>query len=262
MSFPNAIFVEIFFTICFVKTMFDDAETLNPSLLLRPYGKAERALGELAHVLRATPLHPTWLWRELTRVSVIIAQICGYRVQTNQLRMALIGAPVERHDNTSGLAAAKRVFLAAEPLFRTGSETDSRLALLPTFWDDVDVEHGQGGLDAPGDIDGAGEVARTQQEERKQLLDLVRELAGFADDGRRPALINLFVDLRKHAAARHLPPSLMRVALPLALAEAGLVPKAAPGLLGGLRLPLGMSRAVTSDPAADRMAQRRARGVG
>jgi len=76
---------------------------------------------------------------------------------------------------------------------------------------------------------------------RDQLIALVKEIAGFADDGRRPALINLFVDLRGHAAARRLPPPLMRLALPLALAEAGLVPKQAPGLLGGRRLPLGMS---------------------
>ena len=78
---------------------------------------------------------------------------------------------------------------------------------------------------------------------RDHLIALVREIAGFADDGRRPALINLLVDLRGHAAARRLPPPLMRLALPLALAEAGLLPKSAPGLLGGRRLPLGMSPA-------------------
>jgi hypothetical protein len=78
---------------------------------------------------------------------------------------------------------------------------------------------------------------------RDRLISLVKQLAGFADDGRRPALINLFVDLRRHVATRRLPPALMRLALPLALAEAELVPKPAPGLLGGRRLPLGMSAA-------------------
>ena len=224
--------------------MLDAAETANLSILLRPYGKAERALGELTYALRITPLHSTWIWRELTRVSVIIAQIRGYRVQTGQLRLALIGAPLKRDDNTSGLAAAKRVFLAAEPFFRKASETDSSRRLLPIFWDDRDVEHGQDGLDASDRIEGAGDA------ERKQLQGLVRDLGGFADDGRRPALINLLIDLKKHAASpatKRLPTPLVRIALPLALAEAGLVPKAAPGLLGGVRLPLGMSRAVASD---------------
>ncbi|MGI9508924.1 MAG: hypothetical protein ACR2QJ_06205 [Geminicoccaceae bacterium] len=236
--------------------MFDDAETANLPILLRPYGKAERALGELAFALRTTPLHATWLWRELTRVSVLIAQIRGYRVRVSQLRMALIGAPLDPNDNTSGLAAAKRIFLAAEPLFRSGSQTDSALALLPAFWHEGGEPHGQGSLDATAGVDGAGEVARPQrmarpqQGERQQLLGLVRELAGFADDGRRPALINLLIDLKKHAAGpttKRLPTPLVRIALPLALSEAGLVPKAAPGLLGGGRLSLGMSRAVTSD---------------
>ncbi len=53
-------------------------------------------------------------------------------------------------------------------------------------------------------------------------MALVRELAGFAHDGRRPA-------------------SLVRLALSLAIKEIGLLAKAAPGLLGGRRLPLGMS---------------------
>lgn len=220
--------------------MLDCADAVHLSVLLRPYGKAERALGELACALRTTPLHATWLWRELTRVSVIIAQIQGYRVRLDHLRLQLIGTPPPVEHNTSGLAAAKRVFLASEPLFRAGSETDSRLHLLPVFWQEGDEQHG----DACPDQDKAGEA------ERRQLLGLVKELAGFADDGRRPALINLLIDLKKHAAhpaTRRLPTSLVRIALPLALAEAALVPKAAPGLLGGVRLSLGMSRAVTSD---------------
>ncbi|MBC6445412.1 MAG: hypothetical protein GDA50_08355 [Alphaproteobacteria bacterium GM202ARS2] len=153
------------FALSFV--MFENAETLHWSALTRPYGQAERALGELAHALKTTPLHATWLWRELTRVSVTIAQIQGYRVQVGQLRLALIGAPLERDDNTSGLAAAKRFFLAAEPLLRGVPEADSRLALLPASWHDGDAEHGQGDPDAPGPIDGGGDA------EKKQLLGLL-----------------------------------------------------------------------------------------
>jgi hypothetical protein len=65
----------------------------------------------------------------------------------------------------------------------------------------------------------------------------VRELVGFAGQARRPALLDLLLDLRRHGTPRRLPPSLARLALPLALHRANLVPKAAPGLLGG-RLPL------------------------
>jgi len=238
--------LKLFCSFHLVQVMLDCAETVHPSVLLRPYGQAERALGELACALRTTPLHATWLWRELTRVSAIIAQIQGYRVRVDHLRLQLIGAPPPVEHNTSGLAAAKRVFLASEPLFRTGSETDSRLTLLPVFWQEGDEQHG----DACSDKERAGEVTWPQQAERRQLLGLVKELAGFADDGRRPALINLLIDLKKHAArpaTKRLPTSLVRIALPLALTEVALVPKAAPGLLGGVRLSLGMSRAVTSD---------------
>lgn len=243
--------------------MLENADTINPSVLLRPYGKAERALGELAFALRATPLHTTWLWRELTRISVVIAQIHGHRVRVSQLRLALIGAPLERDHNTSGLAAAKRVFLAAEPLLlQSLPKTDSTWTLLPAFWHDEDTEQVLDDSEATTGSDRAGEVARPQQVAwsqreagplqgaRKQLQDLVRDLVGFADDGKRPALINLLADLKKHAAgpaAKRLPAPLVRIALPLALHEAGLVPKTAPGLLGGVRLPLGMSPALTLD---------------
>ncbi|MEM8950690.1 MAG: hypothetical protein AAGC99_15290 [Pseudomonadota bacterium] len=230
--------------------MMDNPEHLNWSVLARSYGKAERALGELAHALQTTPLHATWLWREITRTSVIIAQIRGYRVRIEQLRMTLIGAPLGREDETPGLAAAKRIFIAAEPSFRTELETDSKSALLPIFWRDEDGAHGQDGWDETAGMDGAGEVAWPQQADRKQLQSLVRELVCLADDGRRPALISLLIGLRKHSAhpaTRRLPTPLIRLALPLALSEAGLLPKAAPGLLGGARLPLGMSRAVASD---------------
>ncbi len=68
------------------------------------------------------------------------------------------------------------------------------------------------------------------------LKALVTDLASFTDDGRRPALINLLIDLRTHALSRQLSPQLVRIALPLALLKAGLIPKAAPGLLGGCPL--------------------------
>ncbi|MGI9450171.1 MAG: hypothetical protein ACR2QH_05990 [Geminicoccaceae bacterium] len=257
--------MKFFPSFAFLQSMFDHTDSIDWPALVRPYGQAERALGELAFALESTRLHPTFLWRELTRIAAIIAQIRGYRVQAGQLRLVLIGAPVDADDNTSGLAAAKRIFLAAEPLFRAGAETESRLALLPAFWHDGGNEPPQAGSDAltgHHDQRRAGQgarpqrVARPQQEagpqqgEREQLLGLVKELAGFADDGRRPALINLLVDLRKHAArpaAKRLPTPLVRIALPLTLVEAGLVPKAAPGLLGGVRLPLGMSRATVLD---------------
>ncbi len=248
--------------------MLDMPETANPSLLLRPYGQAERALGRLAHGLEVSPLYATWMWREITRISVTISQASGYHAKIDRLRASLIGAPLEREDNTPGLAVAKRVFLASAELFREHHKTDSNFALWPRFWsgeppqaDGSEALHPDGRLpraddnhdgNRAGGVDGsAGEV-----HERDRLKALVRELAGFADDGRRPALINLFVDLRQHAATRHLSPQLVRIALPLALREAGLVPKAAPGLLGGRRLPLGFSRAIVSEePLTDWLAR-------
>ena len=223
----------------------DRVDSLSPSVLLRSYGKAERALGRLAHGLETNPLHQSWLWREITRVSVLIAQAGGYHAKVDQLRSALIGAPLALEDNTPGLAAARRVFLAATPLFRAHSQADSNAALWPPFWRDDgafdDEDRAARAHGRPDEVDRAGEESHA----RGWLAVLVRDLAGFADDGRRPALINLFVDLREHAAVRALEPSLVRIVPPLALAEAGLVPKAAPGLLGGRRLPLGLSRAGT-----------------
>ncbi len=248
--------------------MTDQAETISWTTLARPYGLAERALGRLAHGLDATPLHATWLWRELARVSVTIAQASGYHAKVDQLRAALIGAPVEREDSTPGLAAARRVFLASAELFREHHKADSDLALWPRFWsgeppraDGSEALHPYGEPSQAGgdyDVGRAGGVdgAAGEEHERNLLKALVRELAGFADDGRRPALINLFVDLRRHASTKHLSPQLVRVAMPLALREAGLVPKAAPGLLGGRRLPLGFSRAITSEePLSDWLAR-------
>jgi len=243
--FIRNITVERFMPICFVTGMLENTEILQWPLLARPYGQAEHALGRLAHALETTPLHATWLWREITRVAVTIAQAGGYQAKVDQLRMTLIGAPVDAHDNTSGLAAAKRIFLTATPLFCTGQSADSKGSLWPAFWEDEAGKDNDRGWETSEGPDVAGEVALRQQgdHQRERLTILAKELAGFADDGRRPALINLLVDLRHHATARRLPPHLLRLALPLALVEAGLVPKPAPGLLGGRRLPLGMSTA-------------------
>ncbi|MDH3661596.1 MAG: hypothetical protein OEU92_16470 [Alphaproteobacteria bacterium] len=251
--------------------MFDRTDTVHWPDVVRPLAKAERALGRLAQALETTALHQAWLWRETTRIAAIIAQNSGYQVSQDQLRMALIGAPVDPDDNTTGLAAAKRIFLAAAPLFRAHQQADSKEALWPQFWAQEasetyeasdalsdDEAYEADGADnrrtveagAPEDVGGAGE------EERARLMVLVREIAGFADDGRRPALVNLFVDLRRQAVARRLSPMLTRLALPLALVQAAVVPKAAPGLLGGRRLPLGMSRAAAEPmPLTDWLAR-------
>jgi len=227
--------VETFLPICFVLSMFSDSEVIEWRALAGPYGQAERALGRLAHALETTPLHSTWLWREMTRVAALLGQHAGYHAKIDQLRLALIGAPLDREDLTPGLAAARRIFLGATPLFRATPKTDSRTNLWPRFWQEEIL---QGETDAD-DKDEAGEGRSAE----RQLDNLVHDLAAFADDGSRPALITLLVDLRQHAATRTLPPSFIRIAFPLALARTGLVPKAAPGLLGGRRLPLGMSRA-------------------
>ena len=211
-------------------------ESISWPDIVRPLATAERALGRLGHALETTPLHQAWLWRELTRVATEVAQAGGYQVNQEQLRLAVIGAPLDVDDNTAGLGAAKRIFLAAAPLFREGHRTDSDEALWPAFWGSEASKHENepDPAEMPS-MEGQGDPARLQA--------MVAELAGFADDGRRPALINLLIDLRQQAALRQLPASLVRLAMPLALLEAGIVPKAAPGLLGGRRLPLGMSRA-------------------
>lgn len=226
--------------------MLGSSDTLRWSILVRPYGQAERALGRLANALAASSLHPTWLWREITRASVTIAQASGHQSKVNQLRLALIGAPLGREHHTTGLAAAKRVFLTSTPLFRQSKNADSGGIAWPRFWNEESPELLSADDNPPfdhSDRQGEGGWSEQAMQERVQLMKLVRDLAAFADDGQRPALINIFLDLRKHAVSRQLTPSLTRIALPLALAESDILPKSAPGLLGGRRLPLGFSRA-------------------
>jgi hypothetical protein len=69
--------------------LFEFTDVPSWSELARPCGEAERALGQLAHALHVTRLHPTWLWREITRTAVTIAQTSDYQVGIDQLRMAL-----------------------------------------------------------------------------------------------------------------------------------------------------------------------------
>ncbi|MGI9486714.1 MAG: hypothetical protein ACR2RF_12720 [Geminicoccaceae bacterium] len=254
--------------------MLENTEGIAWSTLTRPLADAAAALGRLSHMLETSPLHPTWLWREMTRVSVAIAQANGHHAKVDQLRLALIGAPIALDDNTSGLAAAKRIFLASAPLFRRSQYVDSYLAPWPQFWSDEPSQadgsealHPDGGPpQADGDAPSGNEPEDDEtpglsdrdllgEEGGERLMKLVRDLAAFAHDGQRPALINLLVDLRKHAATKTLPPPLVRIAMPLALTDAGLVAKAAPGLLGGRRLPLGFSRATDKEkPLTDWLA--------
>ena len=137
----------MFWVFCFVILMFDRTDSVHWPDVVRPLAKAERALGRLAQALDTTRLHQTWLWREMTRTAATIAQNSGHQVSQDQLRMALIGAPVDPDDNTTGLAAAKRIFLAAAPLFRAHQQTDSKEALWPQFW----ASHRLDGNDALGD---------------------------------------------------------------------------------------------------------------
>ena len=62
--------------------MLDAPESLHWQALIRPHGSAERALGKLAFALESSPLHGTWLWREIARAAVMIAQAQGYKVSS------------------------------------------------------------------------------------------------------------------------------------------------------------------------------------
>ncbi|MGI9510056.1 MAG: hypothetical protein ACR2QJ_12000 [Geminicoccaceae bacterium] len=212
--------------------------------LLRPLAAASTALGGLAHALGATPIHRAWLWREITRTSVKISQFSGYRVLMSRLMQSLAGVPLEPGEDDAGLAAARRVFLVAAPLFRNDGKVDStgaHLELFAPLWaDHRPGADGSASQEVPDRHSATGERVGEGDAARQRLMLLVRELTAFAGDGVRPDLIDLFLELRRHAAARRLPGSQARLALPLALAGAGLVPKAAPGLLGG-RLSLAPS---------------------
>ncbi len=148
----------------------------------------------------------------------------------------LAGVTVEAGLDGTGLAAAWRVFLAAAPLLRSGHQLESTSTHLEVF-EPLWPGDASGADELPDEDPNLGQTDEAGTGERDQLLTLVRELAGFAGIEARPALLDLFLELRRHTTARRLPPSYARLALPLSLHQAGLVPEAAPGLLGG-RLPL------------------------
>jgi|GEM_PF-7067619 len=207
--------------------------------LMVPLAQASTALGRLAEALDDTPLHQAWLWREIAHTSSVISQFSNYRVSSRQLMSSLAGLPLKRAKDHRDLAAARRLFLAAAPLFRMPTRLDSAddvSELFEPLWaratstDDDPPPKKEDGDRRPQ----AGEISA--------LRALVDDLVGFAHDGRRPVLLNILVDLRQHKTIRRLPRPLARLALPLALHQVGIVPKPVPGLLGGrlsLTLPPG-----------------------
>ena len=224
--------------------------------LLRPLADASMALGALGQTLETTGLHQAWLWREMSRTACRIAQIAGHRVKTDSLIRRLAGLSLDAEANDSGLAAARRIFLMGAPLFWTSKKADSDSSLpelfMPLWGFDESQSLASEARGAEGerltrdrDQTGAAEVTRSQREaslpQGAELRALVCELASFAGDGNKPVLIDLLIDLRKHAEARRLSSGLLRLALPLALHQSGILPKAAPALLGG-RLSLGTTR--------------------
>ncbi|MDH3664068.1 MAG: hypothetical protein OEU92_29315 [Alphaproteobacteria bacterium] len=226
--------------------MLDRPDAPHWPTLLRPLCDASSALGKLAHALETTPLHPAWLWRETALVAARIGQFSGYRVRSDRLMRSLAGVPLDAAEDDTGLAAARRIFLAAAPLFRAHQQLDSpgsNLELFEPLWAD---HRSDSGMPAEGPGMAAGDAAQVERPgEIDQLLSLVRELAGFAGLETRPPLLDLFMEFRRHRTPRQLPPSLARLALPLALHRTGLAPKAAPGLLGG-RLPLAAASPVAT----------------
>ena len=212
--------------------------------LLRPLADASMALGALSQSLETTRLHQAWLWREMSRTACRIAQIAGHRVKTESLIRRLAGLPLDAEANDSGLAAARRIFLMGAPLFWASKQADSESSLPELLMPLWGFDEGQG---LASEVRGAEGERLAPERDKKgagegaQLRALVRELASFAGDGTKPVLIDLMIDLRQHAEARRLPSGLLRLALPLALHQSGLLPKAAPALLGG-RLSLGTTR--------------------
>jgi hypothetical protein len=139
--------------------------------------------------------------------------------------LTLAGIPLDPAEDDAGLAAARRSFLVAAPLFRTSPKVDSIEAhqeLFQPLWPSRR-------LDGRDKIEEEGDMATAED----RLRHMVRELVGFAGLETRPPLVDLLIELHRHETPRRLPPSLARLALPLSLHQAGLVPKAAPGLVGG-----------------------------
>jgi len=192
------------------------------------------ALGELRHALHDTPLHQAWLWRETARTAAKISQNAGYRTTYDRLVRDLAGVPVDRIDDYGGVAAGRRIFLHAARLFRAPDAADSVpepaelfepiLGLEPRIDEEPSLATGGGGnLVADGESDlGA-------------LRDLVRVVVSASRLESVP-LIGLLQAVRSNRP-QQLSPTVTRLAMPLAIYQAGLVPKMVPALLGG-RLPL------------------------
>ena len=209
--------------------------------LLRPLNDALLALGRLQQGLVTTRLHGAFLWRENVRIACQIAQISSYRMTFEQLAFDLLGVPPDDGDDVGGLAAGRRHFLTASRLFIRGQEADS---ILPSnvLW--APLWH-SGGEPPPSDHDAPGGGGRSEandgEGEGGSDLDRARiiatELAGTATRMSGVPLVTMLQGLRQ-GVVRALPRPMARLVLPLALHEAGLVPKPVPALIGG-RLALG-----------------------
>ncbi len=217
--------LKAFSEFAFLLNMFERSMIIHWQTLLTPLAEASMAFGRLAHALDATKLHQAWLWREMARSAAKVSQLTGHRVRLERLMLALAGVPLEALEDDAGLAAARRLFLTAAPLFRDGDKVESRNGfgeLFEPLWPGGDGGHDDARPDGNGDEGG----------ERK-LERLVRDLARQAGSGDRPPLLELLIGLRRQGRMKQ---AQMRFVLPLAIRQAGLLPKAAPALLGG-RLP-------------------------
>ncbi len=219
--------------------MFDRLETPFWPDLIGPLSEACLALGRLQYALKSTPLYQAWLWRETARASAKIGQNAGYRVSYEQLSQDLAGLPIERAGDGSGLAAAKRIFLTAIRLFREASHpADSIIPsseLLQPLWSGCRAEDDQDGFRGDDKAHGAGAA-----DQIKALVEILVSRARMT--GIEP-LVTLLQGLRDYRT-RHLSPTLVRLALPLAIHQMGLLPKPVPVLLGG-RLPLASASSLT-----------------
>ncbi len=214
--------------------------------LLRPLNDALLALGRLQQALATTRIHGAWLWRENVRTACQIAQISSHRVTYEQLAFDLLGVPPGDNDDVGGLAAGRRHFLVASRLFTRDQRADSILPsnlLWAPLWTGGEPPRADSNVlpdaDAP-DIegrseadDGAGEGASDLERART----IAAELAQAATRMAGVPLVTMLQGLRQ-GVGRNLPRPTARLLLPLALHQAGLVPKPVPALIGG-RLPLG-----------------------
>ncbi|MEZ5935920.1 MAG: hypothetical protein R3F54_29210 [Alphaproteobacteria bacterium] len=198
--------------------MFSPAKPLQWQDLIGPLSEAMLALGQLRHALQDSPLHPAWLWRETARTSAKIAQNAGYRVTFDQLVRDLAGLPLDRSDDHGGVAAGRRIFLTAGRLFRAPDTADSIPAPTELFQPILGLDPRIDG-EEPGR---GGSSAADPDADLAALRDVVRAMVTAAQQAPTP-LIGLLEGMRSHRT-RRLSRTLARLALPLALDQAGLVP--------------------------------------